>query len=760
MRFLLLIVLLLRVTATFSQNIIKGMVYDRDSVTWLNASLVLLHNDSIVAQCVNSECGFLLKNISNGTYILNISHVGYRDSLKVLDVRDNVDLGNIYLSSGYELGEVVVTAARNVTTYKNNILHINVKNTFLQELPSVENVLNNIPGVRVSSDKLTYFGKGQLLLLVNGREVKSMEEVSSLQPSQISEIVVDNMPGAKYDARYSSVLNIKTTLEKPALMVYNTNTLGRHYSSTAGFTSQSKIRNTLIDFGYGFRKRKNTLYSEQTEENFQPDNQFERSFTDTTYSCRQSHDWHIGTQSKINAGTLGVIYSGYYSSNKPEHSSFMQNKSAAGNESLTILSAGKYAEQQHLVTLDYMLEFNPHNTFRVTADYLNQKTEDDTHASESFEHTNKYTILNFHGKYDIYSVLSEYEHSFSDVFKLSAGARYSYVHNANDSKENDVPTFYNLGEHRYALYAEAGFQWKRMNLSFGLRGERFNKRYDCSAQDATSHNDLFILPSFSFSYQCSEGLQLSFSGNNKVTLPSFNELTPIITYLNQNSYMVGNPLLKPTLRYDLGIGVTWRNKFNVRAEYNLMKDDRIAFSTPDEYNAQALKYTYTNIDKSEQFTGMLTYSDNLFARHVFSLSTGILVPNVKIPYREEELHRTKPSYFVQFYSNWKLNQITNFSINYAFQSKSYDKADTNSATHDLGCNLSVVPIKNKLSISLQVNDILKKATGDWETKYGYIRTGQINNADSRSVVLSLRYTFNSLKSTMRGNSNSEEMERL
>ena len=74
--------------------------------------------------------------------------------------------------------------------------------------------------------------------------------------------------------------------------------------------------------------------------------------------------------------------------------------------------------------------------------------------------------------------------------------------------------------------------------------------------------------------------------------------------------------------------------------------------------------------------------------------------------------------------------------------------------------MSIVPIKNKLSFNIQVNDILKKATGNWETNYGYIRAQQFNNADSRNITLSLRYIFNSFKSIKQGSSNSEEIERL
>ena len=173
------------------------MVCDVDGMAILNANVVLWHDNSIVAQSINSEHGFLLKNIPAGCYILNISHIGYQIKQITLDVKNCTDLGTIQLPSGYELDEVVVKSARKVTSYKNNLLHINVKETYLSELPNVESLLSNIPGVLRTNNKLTYFGKGQILLLINGREAKSFEEVNALQPSQITEIVVDNMPGAK-----------------------------------------------------------------------------------------------------------------------------------------------------------------------------------------------------------------------------------------------------------------------------------------------------------------------------------------------------------------------------------------------------------------------------------------------------------------------------------------------------------------------------------------------------------------------------------
>lgn len=761
LRFALFILLFFQGTILFSQNTIKGIVCDTDGLVIPCAHVLLCLNDSIIAQSISTEHGFLLENIPENSYILNVSHVGYQIKKISLDVKSNIDLDSIQLSLlTLELDEVVIRTIHNVTTYKNNQLHINVKQTYLSKLPDVQSLLNNIPGVFQTDNKLMYFGKGQVLLLINGREIKSTDEINSLQPSQIKEIIVDHMPGAKYDSRYSSVLDIKTTSEKPALTIYNTTTWARHYSGKIGFNSQNKINGTLIDFGYSFRRRKNTLYSKQIEESYQTGNEFERFFMDTTSSNRQSHDWNIGTQTKFKTSTLALKYSGYYSLNKPVYSSFMQYTSNSCQENFNIQRDGKYKEQQHLVTLDYSAEFDSNNNLRITADYLYQNSKDNSHALENSIESEKQTYWDFQGKYNIYSLLTEYEHSFSKSIKLITGMRYSHVYNMNDSKENDISSQYKFHENRCAFYAEGSFRWQKITMLLGLRSEWFSKECSYTVQGKKDYKDLFFLPSLSISYQPSEDLHFSLSGTNKVSLPSFGELTPIVTYLNQYSYIIGNPLLKPTTKYDFGFDITWKNKFNVKFEYNLLRNDRISCSIPDETNNQVLKYTYVNLKKSGQFSGMLTYSDYLFNRHTINFSTGILIPNAKIPYRDGTLYRSTPSYYAQIFTNWKLSKIIDFAVSYIFQSKSYDKADTYSATHNLGCNLSIVPIKNRLFINLQVNDILKKTTGNWETNYGYIRTQQFNNADSRNITLSLRYVFNSFKSIKHGSSNSEEIDRL
>ena len=761
LRFAFLIAALLFSTISFSQNTIKGMVYDADNTNiTLNAHIVLWHNDSVVAQCINAEKGFCLENILDGVYTLNISHIGYISKQMTLNIKKNLNLGNIPITYGYELDEIVVESTRNITSYKNNLLHVKVEQTYLQDLPNIESLLSNIPGIIQKDNKFSYFGKGKIQFLINGREVKSMEEINTLHPRLITEFIIDNMPSSKYESCYSSVINIKTISEKPALMIYHTGTWARQYSNVEGFTSQSNIKNTLLDFGYSFRRRKNTLYSKQIEENLYPDNIFKSSFTDTTFSNRISHDWHIGTQSNLKTGTLNLKYTGYCSLNSPIYNSHMKHANNNLQEDLDILQTAKYKELQHQATLDYKIEMTKEDILRITGDYLFQNTKDNGLTTEKSTIAEKQTNLDFQNTYHIYSLMAKYEHDFGNVIRISVGSRYSYVYSKNNSKENEILTLYNLYENRYALYIEGRIKWKKLLLQLGLRGEKFDKEYHRTAQIAIDYKKTLLLPSLSITYSPIENLQISFGGNNKVLLPSFNELTPITTYLNQHSYMIGNPLLKPTVRYDFSMGVTWMKKLNAMFEYNIVKNDRTAYTVPDENNALVFKHTYTNINKTQQFMGMLTYSDKLLKCHVFNISAGIIVPNVTIPYMGQYLHQSTPAYFTQLNYNLKIGKMVNFSANYLFQSKFYDKVETYSNTHNLKCNLSIVPNKSKLSLNIQINDILKRAIGNWDTNYGYIHTQQYNNPDSRNIMLSVRYTLNPIKSIKQINSNTEEINRL
>lgn len=762
--FFIIICLICITTFSFSQNSVKGIVCREDSTSIPYANIILTSQDSILAKCINTSNGFILKKISPGNYILKISHIGYQTKEISLDVKNNIDLGNIILESGYNINEISITASRNTLSYEKGILKVAVKNTYLSSLSTMEDLLSNIPGLFFNDGELKYFAKGQPLILINGKEAKSETQINALQPSQIIEITVNNNPEAKYDPRYSAVIEIKTTPEKPALLIYNTESLGRHFSDIIGINSQLRIKKTIVDLSYRFRKRDNESYSIQQEESFQPDYYFKNIFTDTIFDRRLSHDWSANLYRKMKKHSISLEYTGYFSTNTPRYNSLMLSDKQIDNndEQFVICQNGKYKEYQNILSLDYSFSINKKNLLRITTDYLLQTTKDKSHTAEISltSEEQKQTITDFTGKYNLFSALAEYTHTLNHRIVFLAGSRYSYVHNNNRSQQNSIQTQHYLRENRYAAYMSGNFTWEKVALQVGLRGEKFDQQYIYDKEQDTNYKHLFFLTSFSLTVSPSKVIQLSLSGNKKLSLPSFNQLTTIKTYFNQYSYSIGNPLLKPSVTYNLEIRSTLYNKLNISIGYNQIKNDRIYKAEADLNDNHIIKYTYGNIDRTTRYTGMITYSDKLMKLHDISLSAGILFPNSKTPYHNSYIHYAKSAYFAQLYCNLKIGNIINFSIGYIYQSKSYEKASITTETHNLRCNLSIAPIKDKLFCALRINDILRKGGSNWQTNYGYFKTQQFNNYDNRNITFSIRYAFNSFKHIKRNISNEEEINRL
>ncbi len=75
----------------------------------------------------------------------------------------------------------------------------------------------------------------------------------------------------------------------------------------------------------------------------------------------------------------------------------MRYASAAGKGGFDIRRSGEYKERQHLATLDYLVEFKPENSLRITADYLNQYSKDNSLATENSIGSEKRTFWIFKG---------------------------------------------------------------------------------------------------------------------------------------------------------------------------------------------------------------------------------------------------------------------------------------------------------------------------------------------------------------------------
>ena len=158
---------------------ITGMVIEEATGEPLEQVTVRLLNekDSSLVRGVASvrNGGFTLKNVKAGTYLLNLSFVGYDPLYKPLRVtgkKNPLNLGKLALKdASIQLAEAVVIGKAAEIVVRNDTMEYNADSYKVAEGSVLEDLLKKMPGVEVDSEgKVTVNGKEIKKIMVDGKE--------------------------------------------------------------------------------------------------------------------------------------------------------------------------------------------------------------------------------------------------------------------------------------------------------------------------------------------------------------------------------------------------------------------------------------------------------------------------------------------------------------------------------------------------------------------------------------------------------------
>ncbi len=194
---ILTMLLLLMAIASFAQQrLISGQITDRDTKEAIEQVTVqLLKSDSTyVAGAISNENGlFHVTAPANGKYLLKISSVGYKSTVKRIQISDNKDLamGKIVLGAeAIMLKGAVVTAMAQKVTLKEDTFVYNSSAYRTPEGSVVEELVKRLPGAEVSDDgTIKINGKEVKKILVDGKEFMTGDTKTALKnlPTSIIE---------------------------------------------------------------------------------------------------------------------------------------------------------------------------------------------------------------------------------------------------------------------------------------------------------------------------------------------------------------------------------------------------------------------------------------------------------------------------------------------------------------------------------------------------------------------------------------------
>ena len=170
---ILLLVACLCLSLSVSAQSLSGVVKDKASDEVLISATVKLvpENGSALFTTTDLSGQFYFNKLKSGTYVLNISYVGYKAFMETVKIANTSNKINVYMQENSQLlGEVAVTGRATRAEQRGDSLMYNAEAFKVMQGSSAEDLLAKMPGVVVEGGTVQAQGEQVEKILVDGKE--------------------------------------------------------------------------------------------------------------------------------------------------------------------------------------------------------------------------------------------------------------------------------------------------------------------------------------------------------------------------------------------------------------------------------------------------------------------------------------------------------------------------------------------------------------------------------------------------------------
>ena len=377
------------------------------------------------------------------------------------------------------------------------------------------------------------------------------------------------------------------------------------------------------------------------------------------------------------------------------------------------------------------------------------------------EARNKFTLLP-QSDGTIWGAKARANYTINDKQTWMMGAEYNYV--KSESRTDYTPadkgtsTHSITKENHAAVFAEYSLDFKPFSLRVGLRYEHVDSRLDYLKDETASTEPLHrkydnLYPSLLLSHQSGRFSQ-SLSYRSSEIRPSFQELNTGTVYANRYMWQIGNSQLEPSQRHEFKYQASYGDLF-VQASYTYVKDYITSIIEPDSDDPQTGYITWTNIDHCWNWGSFLGYRHR-WGFYEPQLQAGIQQGFIKAVSMGKEKSFHDPYYIFSLYNGFHLPKGWYMNLAFSYRSSGTYDFLTLCSVHNFDFQLYKSFLKDRLSLSLNVNDIFNTKRQKTDGTYGNVRFQQQKWVDTRSVQLRLTYRFNQAKKQYRGENSAQE----
>ncbi|SFQ28053.1 TonB-dependent receptor domain-containing protein [Hymenobacter arizonensis] len=794
----LLLVWLLATTGALAQTTLTGRALDQqkqEALPFANVVLKATGPETKVVQAVlTDENGrFTLPAVKPGSYELQVLQLGYTPHTQVVQVAaatPALDLGTMALpAAAQRLDEVVVMARKPLLEQKPDRVVMNVDNSLLAAGNSAYDILAMAPAVQLVDGRLTFRGKGNVLILLNGKRLPrgtSLETVlASLPGDQIERIELISNPSAKYDADATGgVIEIYTKRSKELGWTANVGANFRQGQRTgAGLTGGLRVSSPKLDFAASgsFSRREGfergtgsrTLYEgRQPAATLGQVRNLNKVSRDGSFNSSLNYhpsarttvgfdvDWLPGSLAGAGIARADLAQAaGLTTSNIQEE---VMLKQAFTNYTLF------YKHTLDSLGSNLLLSGN-YATYRSEQ----QQSFDQEIAGPGNALSRASSFRNFiPATYHIFTGSADYAKTWNPTTRLESGLKYTDTRNQSRQlaeslrdgawQPEALTPFSQVGyqEQVAAGYFNLNHTIGRLSLQGGLRTE--HTRYTVVSGIDSSYFNLF--PNVRADYKASNNYTASLGYARNIQRPAYESLIPFERFLDTYTTMRGNASLRPEYAHSF----SWNNLYQSYSLQLNYTQTTGAISSVYLYDAPNLRFVNTTQNLRQRHLATATLTAPLTPTKWWSMnnSASVIYQQLRFP---DPLDAATP--YTKSQTNFTASSDNTFTIGKGWSTRVYGLYNSGSfdGLFDIGPYSYVsVGVKKsfwekRASLNLTVVDLFYQLNPRVSSSVvPFVSSQQMRN-DTRQVRLSFTYNFGKtdLKSKrLENNSNAAERGRL
>jgi outer membrane receptor protein involved in Fe transport len=611
---------------TIAQNIyvtLSGQVKDakdKSPLPYVNVVLKKQADSNLVQGTISSEEGrFVLSGIPSGTYLIEISYLGYkifRREQLVGKLSAFLDIGTIELQPDSKLlNEVVITGAvEDGVSDKMDKKVFSLGNNVSQTGGSVLQAMQNLPGVTIQDGKVQLRGNDKVAVLIDGKQnaitgFGSQSGLDNIPASAIERIEIINNPSAKFDANGNAgIINIiykKNRQEGWNGKVGLTSGLGAlwerknnlpgirpQYQATPKLNPSLSLNykknafNTFLQADWLYTQTLNrNEFGERIYDNGSIIlQQVKRNRTTTFATAKTGVDWNPDEQNSFTISGFfnreKIIDDGdtpYFNgdfSRRIRLWQFVEDEvkyTATGSA----LYQHKFKQPGHLLNAGFNYTFHREDEKYFFTNIMPTFTGEDAFKLLSDEHVSDLNL-------DYIKPLKQGRIETGLKFRRrTIPTNMRFFPGINSPLDVNAGGWADYKETIPAVYANYVFENKFFELEAGVRLEYVKVNYDVNPNHNTYKSDGYDyaqpFPNLRFGYKFDDRNKLALFYNRRVDRPNEVDIRIFPKYDEPEVLKVGNPTLRPqfTDRIELGHKLNWSKGNLYSAVYHLATDATI-----------------------------------------------------------------------------------------------------------------------------------------------------------------------------------------